>query len=70
MFEIGVLILYAVSALISCIGCITTLIRGNPYASSLGETTTVTLLVMFVPVFNTMCAVLFMWSWISEGKGK
>lgn len=70
MFEIGVLILYAASALISCIGCIATMLRGNPYASSLRETTVMTLLVMFVPLFNTMCAVLFIWSWISEGTGK
>ena len=70
MFEIGVLILYAVSALISCIGCITTMIRGNPYASSLGETTGMAVLVMFVPLFNTMCACLFIWSWIIEGKVK
>ena len=69
MFEIGVLILYAVSALISCIGCIVT-VRGNPYASSLMETAGMAVLVMFVPLFNTMCAVLFIWSWISEGKGK
>ena len=69
MFEIGVLILYAISALISCIGCITTILHGNPYASSIRETA-VALLVMFVPLFNTVCAVLFVWLWISEGKGK
>ena len=59
---------YIISAIIAAIawGVMTFFYRKELNLSSLA----VGLFVIFWPVINTMCTVLFIWLWISEGKGK